>query len=166
MVALTGSLGRDARTTPSSRQISSVRVWELRRSPRFASSRFPSIPRRSLRMSRLPRALLCAAVAILWSAPTSAQIAGHTIEVSGGAGLMHFDARDFAHDAPVFTGSVGWRAASWLTLEGRGSYTAAKSDTGGEPKRSFLYAGLDLRFNVRPAESRAVPYVVTGVGYG
>jgi OOP family OmpA-OmpF porin len=117
-------------------------------------------------MSRLPRALLCAAVAILWSAPTSAQIAGHTIEVSGGAGLMHFDARDFAHDAPVFTGSLGWRAASWLTLEGRGSYASAKSDTGGEPKRSFLYAGLDLRFNVRPAESRAVPYVVTGFGYG
>src|SRR5258705_3195147 len=120
------------------------------------------------RMSRLKAALLCAVAAPLLATQASAQITGHPIEFSAGAGLAHYDVRAFTHDAPAFGGSLGWRFAPWLSFEGAGLYSSSKRDSGtaAELKRSFYWAGADLRWNLRPADSHAVPFILTGVGYG
>jgi OOP family OmpA-OmpF porin len=120
-------------------------------------------------MSRLKGALLCAAAATLISTPAGAQITGHPLELSAGAGLFQYDVRAYTKLAPAFGGALGWRLAPWLSLEGAGVYSSSKADTIWstlEPKRSFLYGGADLRWNLRPAEGRVLPYILTGVGYG
>src|SRR5512137_1440538 len=70
------------------------------------------------RMSRLERALLCVAAATLFSTRAQAQITDHPIEASAGAGFFHYDVRAYTKDGPGYTGALGWRAASWLSLEG------------------------------------------------
>src|SRR5262249_32851381 len=52
------------------------------------------------------------------------------------------------------------------TLEGQGTFGPAKADTFPKQHFNFTYAGLDFRFNLRPAEGKVVPYVLTGFGYG
>jgi outer membrane protein OmpA-like peptidoglycan-associated protein len=119
-------------------------------------------------LARLQVALLCAAAATLVSTHADAQITGHPVELSAGAGLAHFDVRAYTHDAPAFGGALGWRFAPWLSLEGAGVYSSSKRDSGSasETKRSFYWAGADLRWSLRPADARAVPFVLTGIGYG
>ena len=119
-------------------------------------------------MSRLKGALLCAIAATLVSTHAEAQITGHPIELSAGAGVAHFDVRAYTHDAPAFGGALGWRFAPWLSFEGAGLYTSSTRDSGtaSEAKRSFYRGGLDLRWNLRPADSRTVPFILTGLGYG
>jgi outer membrane protein OmpA-like peptidoglycan-associated protein len=119
-------------------------------------------------MTRLKAALLCALAAPLLVTQAGAQITGHPIEISAGAGLAHYDVRAYTHDAPAFGGSLGWRFAPWLSLEGAGLYSSSTRDSGtaSEAKRSFYWAGADLRWNLRPADGRALPFLLTGFGYG
>jgi len=118
-------------------------------------------------MSWSKRALLSIVLAGLCAAPAAAQIVGHPWEVSGGAGYFHYDARARMTDAPVFTGSLGRRIISWLTVEGQATFGPSKADSlSTDLKHNFFYAGLDGRWNLRPADSRVVPFIVTGVGYG
>ena len=94
-------------------------------------------------MSRLKGALLCAIAATLVSTHAEAQITGHPIELSAGAGVAHFDVRAYTHDAPAFGGAVGWRFAPWLSFEAAGLYTSSTRDSGtaSEAKRSFYQIG-------------------------
>ncbi len=117
-------------------------------------------------MSRLRGAVLALAAVLLPVTPALAQVAGHPIELSGGAGLFHFDTRTETKDAPGLTAALGWRYMPFLSFEGTGVYGSSKAEIGSAPKRSFLYGGLDLRWNLRPADGRAVPYLLTGLGYG
>ena len=98
---------------------------------------------------------------------------GPSARALGRRGCLHFDARAYTKDAPGFGGALGWRLAPWLTVEGAGVYSSSKTNAqwgalAGTPglKRTFLYGGGDLRWNLRPAESRAVPFLLTGFGYG
>jgi OmpA-OmpF porin, OOP family len=111
------------------------------------------------------RAALSAALVLFASGPASGQIAGRPFEISAGGGLFAFDTRAFIEDAPVLGATLGWRATPWVTLEGVGlwSSTETKLPAGGD--HTFGYLGADVRWNLRPAENRAVPYLITGVGY-
>jgi outer membrane protein OmpA-like peptidoglycan-associated protein len=107
-------------------------------------------------------ALLAATIA-----PSSslAQVGGSPIEISAGAGVFKYDIRSFKQGGPAFVGSLGWRPIWWLAFEGNAAFGPAKSDTA-ELDHNFAYGGLDLRWNFRPPESRAVPFLITGMGYG
>ena len=118
-------------------------------------------------MSWSQRALLVIVLAALCAAPAAAQIVGHPFEFSGGAGYFHFDTRARMTDGPAYTGSLGWRAMPWLTLEGQATFGPTNSDSVSyDLAQNFTYAGLDARWNLRPADSRIVPFLVTGLGYG
>jgi hypothetical protein len=116
-------------------------------------------------MTRFQGALLVAGVC-LFAAPAAGQIVGHPIEVSGHAGYFKSDDRARRQDAPEYGGAVGWRLHPWLSLEGQALFAPSKADTSPEQKYNFSYAGIDLRFNLAPAENRVVPFVLTGAGYG
>jgi outer membrane protein OmpA-like peptidoglycan-associated protein len=118
-------------------------------------------------MSGFQRALLVIVFAALCAAPAAAQIVGHPFELSGGAGYFHYDARARMTDGPAYTGSLGWRSMSWLSFEGQATFGPTTSDSVSyDLKRNFTYAGLDARWNLRPADGRIVPFLLTGVGYG
>src|SRR6266568_2596095 len=103
-------------------------------------------------MSRLERALLCAAAAVaLGHAPAAAQLVGHPIEISGGAGYFSADVRSGMKDAPAYAGAVAWRAYPWLALEGTAVFSTSDSRYYGIDSQNFLQAGLDLRWHLRPA---------------
>ncbi len=118
-------------------------------------------------MSWSQRALLCIVLTGLCAAPAAAQIVGHPWEVSGGAGYFHYDARARVKDNPAYTASLGWRVMPWLSVEGTAVFGPSKADSVSyDLKHNFFYAGLDGRWNLRPADSRVVPFVLTGVGFG
>jgi outer membrane protein OmpA-like peptidoglycan-associated protein len=117
-------------------------------------------------MSVTQRALLVIVLAALCAAPASAQIVGHPYELSGGAGYFHYDARARMTDGPAFLGGLGWRVSPWMSLEGQATFGPTKSDLlPGDQGQNFFYAGLDGRWNLRHADERVVPYLLTGVGY-
>jgi len=111
------------------------------------------------------RALLSLAVAVLSAAPAAAQVAGNPLELSGGAGVFSYDARSRVELGPAYTGALGWRWMPWLTLEGEATFGPSKEDFTGGVTRNFMAAGADLRWNLRPAEGRVVPYLITGMAY-
>ena len=118
-------------------------------------------------MSGFQRALLVIVLAALCAAPAAAQIVGHPFELSGGAGYFHYDARSHMKDGPSYTGSLGWRAGSWLSFEGQATFGPTQSDSVHyDLKQNFTYAGLDARWDLRPADGHVVPFLLTGVGYG
>ncbi len=118
-------------------------------------------------MSWTKRALLSLALAVLSAAPAGAQIAGRPFEISGTAGYFHYDARARMKDGPAWNGALGWRLMPALTLEGNATFGPSNADSVAyDLAHNFTYAGLDLRWNLRPADSRVVPFVLTGVGYG
>ena len=118
-------------------------------------------------MSGFKRALLVIVFAALCAVPAAAQIVGHPFELSGGAGYFHYDARARMTDGPAYTGSLGWRAMPWLSFEGQATFGPTTSDSVAyDLKHNFTYAGLDARWNLRPADGHIVPYLLTGVGYG
>jgi outer membrane protein OmpA-like peptidoglycan-associated protein len=118
-------------------------------------------------MSVTQRALLVTVLAALCAAPASAQIVGHPLELSAGAGYFHYDARARMTDGPAFMGGLGWRVSPFLSLEGQATFGPTTSDLlPGDVKQNFFYAGLDGRWNLRHADERVVPYLITGVGYG
>ncbi len=118
-------------------------------------------------MSGSKRALLVIVFAALCAAPATAQIVGHPFEFSGGAGYFHYDARARMTDGPAYTGSLGWRAMPWLSLEGQATFGPTTADSVSyDLKHNFSYAGLDARWDLRPADGRIVPFLLTGCGYG
>jgi len=119
-------------------------------------------------MARLKALLLSLAALAALSGSALAQIAGKPIEVSGGAGWFAPDARDRVKDGPAYTVGLGWRLSQGLSLEGMGTWAPGKSDLPGldEAPHNFSVVGLDARFNLRPAYSRSVPFLLAGLGYG
>ena len=112
------------------------------------------------------RALLSLFLAVLGAAPAAAQIAGHPLEFTGGAGYFHFDARSRMKDGPAYKGSLGLRLMPTLSLEGQVTFGPTKSDSVSDLGHNFMYAGLDARWNLRHADGHVVPFLLTGVGYG
>jgi len=111
---------------------------------------------------------------LLWSSllllllvvtPAQAQVAGNPIEVSGQAGIFSPDARSRAKTGYATGFSLGYRLKPWLVTEAYGVFAPSEADTTGEPTLNFSSIGLDLRFNLRPGESKVVPYVLAGMGY-
>src|SRR3989442_7703669 len=78
-------------------------------------------------MSRLERALLCAAAVALGHAPAAAQLVGHPIEVSGGVGYFSADVRSGMKDAPAYTGGIAWRVMPRLAVEGQAGFSTSGS---------------------------------------
>ena len=117
-------------------------------------------------MKWLKRAL--PAVVMLWAlaAPAAAQVAGHPFEFSAGGGIFGYDTRARLKDSPVFGVSGGWRAAPFLTFEASGNFASTNSDTMPEASAGFTVFSADMRWNLRPADSPVVPFVITGMGYG
>ena len=107
--------------------------------------------------------LLCAGMAL--AAPASAQIVGHPFEFSAQAGFNHYDMRSYLQDGPAYAGSAGWRAYPWMVLEGQIWFGPSKADTVPHPDRNLFSGGLDLRLNLRPADSKVLPFVLVGAGY-
>jgi len=110
----------------------------------------------------LPALLLSWALA----APAAAQIAGRPLEFSAGAGIFAYDTRTRLNDGFALTGSAGWRAATWLTLEASGTFGSSTTDFAPERDASFFDASLDARLNARPAHDAVVPYAIVGFGLG
>jgi outer membrane protein OmpA-like peptidoglycan-associated protein len=98
--------------------------------------------------------------------PAFAQVAGHPFEFSGQAGIFSPDARSRAKTGPAYGFSLGYRLEPWLVLEGSGLFAPSEADTTGEPTLNFSTFSADLRFNLRPGESKVVPYFLAGMGYG
>ena len=118
-------------------------------------------------MHGFQRALLVIVIAVLCAAPAAAQVIGHPFEFSAGAGAFHYDTRARMKDGPAYTGSLGWRLMPWMTAEGQVTFGPSKADSVTyDLKHNFTYAGLDARWNLRPADGRIVPFLLTGVGYG
>jgi outer membrane protein OmpA-like peptidoglycan-associated protein len=117
-----------------------------------------------VRIRRLKIALTFAAA--LAAGPAAAQISGTPIEISGQAGWLHYDTRSLLRDGQAYGGTIGWRFQSMLVLEGTTLFGPARETTPDQLDRNFSYAGVDLRWNLRPAEARVVPFVLTGAGVG
>src|SRR6185369_10400947 len=118
-------------------------------------------------MTWLKRALPAVALLLcVIASPSLAQIAGHPIEVSGGLGTVFYDTRARLQDRGALVGSVGYRLAPWLVGEVGGLYSKSYADTTPNPKATFTLLSADLRFNLRPAEGRVVPFLLAGLGYG
>ncbi len=111
------------------------------------------------------RAVLAVALAVSVATPALAQVGGRPFEISAGAGIFAFDTRARIQDAATYGASVGLRLTPWIALELPGQIAFSKSLVDGESDHDFVYYGGDLRFNLRPAEGRAVPYLFAGGGY-
>ena len=117
-------------------------------------------------MTWLKRAL--PAVVLLWTlaAPAAAQVTGRPFEFSAGGGIFGYDTRARLKDGLALGASAGWRYSPGLTFELSGTYGSSKSDTLPEVSASFSDLSADMRFNVRPADNRVVPFILAGLGYG
>ncbi len=112
------------------------------------------------------RVALGAALLVSSVVPASAQVTGRPFEVSAGAGLMAFDTRTYIKDAPTYGLSLGWRWSPWVSFDAALQYTMSESTVGTSgADHEFGYLGLDVRWHLRPAEDKVVPYLLTGVGY-
>ena len=117
-------------------------------------------------MTRAQRAWL-ALVALVVAAPAArAQIVGTPLEFSAGAGVFVPDARAHTETGPAWAASLGWRFQPAMHLEGSLLFAPSKMDVAGDPKLNHFFGGLDLRLDLRPAESRIVPYALGGFAYG
>jgi outer membrane protein OmpA-like peptidoglycan-associated protein len=116
-------------------------------------------------MSALKRSLSALAL-LLAATPCAAQIAGNPYEFSLGGGVFGPDARSRAKTGPAWAASAGWRAQPALHLEANVLFAPAKMDLPGEPKLNHSFAGVDLRLDLLPAESRIVPFALGGMAYG
>ena len=115
-------------------------------------------------MSRI--GLRLALLAVFFAQPAFAQIAGTPFEFSASGGVFAPDARARMKSAPSFGATLGWRAQSWLVFEGQVAFAGSNADSAPEQKFDFSQYGLDMRMNMRPADSRVVPYVLFGIADG
>ena len=97
--------------------------------------------------------------------PAAAQITGNPFEVSGNAGVFAPDARARVQAGPQYNGTLGYRWQSWLVTEGYGLWAPSQADTAPGQKVNFFTAGIDARFDLRPADSKVVPFLNAGMGY-
>ena len=116
-------------------------------------------------MSWLKRSLSVAVFAALVAVPAHAQISGHPIEASLGAGMNRFDTRDGIDNAFAFTGSAGWRVSESRTLELSWLNAPSTLKPSGA-KHQWSYSAVDVRWNLADPAEKAVPYVLTGFGLG
>jgi OOP family OmpA-OmpF porin len=117
-------------------------------------------------MTWLMRALAAVAVVLMFAVPATAQVGGRPLEISGGAGLLKYDVRARVKRGPAYVGSVGWRAVPWLTLEGNATMGPSKADTFPNQRHNYTFFSADLRWNLRSPDSKVIPFVLTGMGYG
>ncbi len=117
-------------------------------------------------MSWCKRLLLPAALVALVAVPARAQIAGHPFEASVGAGLNSFDIVDRVKDAPVFTGSFGWRWSDQFTFETSFLRSDSKRAEPGEAKHQWSYASFDVLGMLRDPAEHSTPYLLVGFGMG
>jgi len=116
------------------------------------------------RSKRLPVVVLLLALA---ANPVSAQVAGHPVEVAGGGGIMHFDARDHLDQGTLGVASIGYRWSPAITFEAAWLGALAKRDaTFGSKDHEFSWAGADVRWNLRDPSEKFTPYLLTGFGFG
>ena len=116
------------------------------------------------RSKRLPVVVLLLALA---ANPVSAQVAGHPVEVAGGGGIMHFDARDHIETGTLGVASIGYRWSPALTFEAAWLGALAKRDaTYNGVDHEFSWLGADLRWNLRDPSEKFTPYLLTGFGFG
>lgn len=115
---------------------------------------------------RWTKRALWLAYALVLATPARAQVIGHPIELSGGAGYFAFDSRARIKDAPAYTGGLAIRVAPWLSLEAGAALSFSKSELDEDQSHDFAYYGADLRWNLVGAENKVVPFVLTGFGYG
>jgi outer membrane protein OmpA-like peptidoglycan-associated protein len=111
-------------------------------------------------------ATLVLAVALV--APSArAQVAGHAVEISAGAGVAQFDGRDHLKTSPLATGSLGYRWSTGLTFEASWLGSKAKRKLGGtEYDHDWSWLGGDLRWSLRDPSEGVTPYLLTGFGFG
>ncbi len=117
------------------------------------------------RLKWLPSIVLAVA---LFAPSARAQVAGHVVELSGAAGLAHYDARDRITPAGLALGSLGYRWSTGLTFEGAWLGSLSKRDDliYGKTDHKFSWIGLDLRWSLRDPSERVTPYLLTGLGFG
>jgi outer membrane protein OmpA-like peptidoglycan-associated protein len=117
------------------------------------------------RLKWLGSALLAMAFA---ASIARAQVAGHAVEVAGGAGVVHYDVRDHIDAAGLLTGSLGYRWSTGLTFEAAwlGSLSKRKFPGLPESDHEFSWTGMDLRWSLRDPSERVTPYLLTGFGFG
>jgi outer membrane protein OmpA-like peptidoglycan-associated protein len=108
--------------------------------------------------------LLSSLLLTLAAVPAFAQVAGTPFELSGDVGVMAPDVRSHVIAGPAYMTTLGYRWQPWLVSEAVGLWAPGKADTFPGGKVNFSYAGLDLRFNLRPGESRVVPFLTAGAG--
>ncbi|NOT34579.1 MAG: OmpA family protein [Candidatus Eisenbacteria bacterium] len=101
----------------------------------------------------------------LFAAPVHAQVAGTPWEFSGFAGIFSPDARARVETGPAAGFTLGYRWQSWFVTEGYALYAPSSADTFPGGDATFMTGGIALRFNLRPAEQRVVPFIQAGVGY-
>lgn len=116
-------------------------------------------------MARLKAGLYFVLAIALQAAPAAAQIGGRPFELSGGAGYFAPDARAHTQSGPAYTSGLGWRTMPSLSLELHGTWAPSKADTAPQQKHNFSLMGGDLRWNLRPAYDRVVPFLLVGAGY-
>jgi outer membrane protein OmpA-like peptidoglycan-associated protein len=111
-------------------------------------------------------AVLALAV-VVFTPPARAQVAGHAVEASAGAGIVQFDARDVLKRAPLAIGSLGYRWSTGLTFEATWLGARTKRNPGAnETDNDFSWVGGDLRWSLRDPSEWVTPYLLTGFGYG
>src|SRR5262245_16522911 len=109
------------------------------------------------------RLVVVAVLAVLAARPALAQVGGRPIEFSAQGGWFAPDARARMNSTPTYGATLGIRAVPWLVFEGQASFASSKVDSVPEPTMDFVAYGLDMRFNMRSAEDRVVPYVLVGL---
>ena len=116
------------------------------------------------RMKWLATLILAVAVA----APSArAQVAGHAVELTAGAGVVQFDGRDNLKTSPLAIGSLGYRWSTGLTFEATWLGSKAKRTIGNtEFDHDWSWVGADLRWSLRDPSERVTPYLITGFGFG
>ena len=119
-------------------------------------------------MSRMKWLALLVLVLALVAPPVHAQVAGHAVELSAGAGVTQFDGRDHIKTSPMAIGSLGYRWSTGLTFEATWLGAKAKRDLGGgaETDHDWSWVGGDLRWSLRDPSEGITPYLVTGFGFG
>jgi outer membrane protein OmpA-like peptidoglycan-associated protein len=109
--------------------------------------------------------LLLVFLGVLVSAPAAAQIVGRPFELSGHAGWMHYDTRAYRSDAPLYGLGATYRLSPGLAAEGYALFGPAEQDTFPFGKDNFTTIGGGLRFALRPAFQRVVPFATVGMGW-
>src|SRR2546422_9414902 len=108
------------------------------------------------------RAFPAVALALLLASPATAQVTGQPYEFSAHVGALVFDSRAYARNGPAAAATLGWRAASWITLEGQGLAGMWGGETA-RPKQKGEIPPLlrSLGWNLGAAGQPTPPHLLT-----